>query len=170
MVSGEDYPLWLVRHFIDDDGHDEAMVRATLASMSLSFHEKNRVLTTSLCEFQISKLHEVFADERKEFQKLLGKEVEIIFQLNADTVLIAFLLVLYHGARFSRQLETAYVRRMAIRAGRHGARSMLCKLPDDFWEEHKASLLVWRHAMPRDHLSWKLCGDASGEAAVPALI
>jgi len=170
LILGEDYPLWLVRHFIDDDGHDEALVRATLASMSLSFHEKNRVLTTSLSSFQVDRLHEVFADEREEFQKLLKREGAFIFRLNAETVLIAFLLGLYHGARFSRQLEAAHIRRMVLRAGRHGARSILGNLPDYFWEENNACPLVWRHAMPKDHLAWELCGDANGNAPVPASI
>lgn len=170
LIQGKDYPLWLVRRFMDPDGHDEALVRDTLASDSLNFYEKNRVLTTSLSEFQVCELHRVFAGEREEFARLIMREGTTVFRLNAETVLTAFLLGLYHGVGFSREIETASIRRMVNRAGRRGARSILDRFPKDFWEDNKACSLVWCHAMPKDHLSWELCGNANGKAAVPALI
>lgn len=170
LILGKDYPLWLVRHFIDDDGHDEALVRDTLASLSLSFHEKNRVLTTSLSAFQVQELHEVFDEEREGFIRLLKRGDSTVLQLNADAILVAFLLGLYHGARFSRQVETAYIRRMVSRASRRSVKPLLDKLPESFWKKYASSALVWRHAMSREHLSWQLCGDEEGSNTVPETI
>ena len=156
LIFGQDYPLWLVRHFIDGNGHDEALVRNTLASFSLSFYDKNRVLTASLSAFQIQELHKVFDEEREEFIKLLKAGDQTVLQLNADAILVAFLLGLFHGASFSHQIETAYIRRMVSRASRRRVKHMLEDIPEHFWKNHTSCALVWRHAMPREHLAWQL--------------
>lgn len=167
LIYGEDYPLWLIRHFVDDAGHDQSLVRSTLASFSLSFHEKNRVLTTVLNSFQVEELHRVFDDERDEFSRLMVKESASVLKLNADAILISFLLGLYHGMYFSQQFETACIRRMVAKACRRDASSMLFELPEYFWRESKSSAIVWRHAMQKDHFSWDCFRDEVINDVIP---
>lgn len=167
LIYGEDYPLWLIRHFVDDAGHDQSLVRSTLASFSLSFHEKNRVLTTVLNSFQVEELHRVFDDERAEFSRLMVKESTSVLKLNADAILVSFLLGLYHGMHFGQQFETACIRRMVTKACRREASSMLSKLPEHFWTEHKSAAIVWRHAMKKNHFSWKIYRDEVLSDVIP---
>lgn len=170
LIFGEDYPLWLIRRFIDNDGHDETLVRNTLGALHNNFHLKNRVLTESLSSTKVLALNNLYQRTRTEYIGPLSRQGPELFQANADAILLAFILGLHHGASFSSQIETAWIRRMVLRAVRRGAHRKLSTFPDNFWKNRKSSSIVWRHAMPRHHISWQLCREEDGRDAILTMI
>ena len=116
LINGEDFPLCLRRHLVasanpksvKSASFDDDVAKALLASLSLSFSEKCRVVDGSLSSFQRTKLLEVWSEEELKFSEVLQDHPEDIVVLVASSVFTGFRLVSHYGLILDDALEDAY--------------------------------------------------------------
>ncbi len=167
-LGADDFPLCLVQRLTDTGRgeFDAQLARALLASFSLSFHEKVRVVETSLTRFQHDQLMKVFEDEAGTFAHLYQEHPTDVLKLIANQVFSGFMLGRYFGLNPRDELEDALARRMVRRAVRRGVLPNLERLPDPVWRNQALLSWLWRHALPVEHPAWLVVPTAAGEALV----
>jgi hypothetical protein len=161
-VSSEDIPLCLSRFLVQvgQGRFDQPLANWMLASGSLDFIEKWKVVTTWLSSFQVTALIDTFKEEHDKFIELQQEHPVQIMALTAKTVLVAFLICRYFGMELRPEIETALCRRMVRRAVRRGAAKHLDRLQLSVWhEEGRIFSWFWRYAMPPHHVAWTIPGD-----------
>lgn len=161
-IEGDDYPVSLIRH-ITSCGHGnftEHLARELLASYSLNLQEKYRVVQTELCEFQAIELSKVFAEERTKFVELYIEHPRDILKLLAKNFYISITLARLLGMQITKNQETAFCKRIALRAKKRGVETHLDRLRDNDWTEyHDTFRWLWRHAITNgptisNHPAW----------------
>lgn len=114
LLTGFDYPEPLIARFAATlfppfmaTVDMQQFTRMLLGSCSLSMDEKNRIIDAlpTLSQYQCDALQEVWADEAKEFQRLVKTEWHIVSALGAKAWTEACLLATERGAGYNAAEE-----------------------------------------------------------------
>jgi tetratricopeptide (TPR) repeat protein len=146
LASGDDLPQDLVQAVLDACPHlpggsfGQAVVRTTLASMSIAPDNKHQVLTDRrLSAAQFASLLDLFTKEVQEFQ---AQPIEAYLGMNALSLVEA--VVVAHGITkpASTLLEAFQVARSIVVNARQGALlARVLDLPRDAWQEQSCGCL-----------------------------
>lgn len=162
-VHGYDYPLELRRYLVSvahsygECAFDMETAARLLGSLSLDLNMKVKVLESKISVFQRNELLGTWQKEAGKFYPWIFEDrAEDVMSLVPQCVARGFSLWRLLGGAPSQRLENAYIRRMVLRAGRRkGIRRILIGLESAYWRR-PLNAWFWRHAMPPNHISWKL--------------